>query len=169
MQYIQLKPFKYDKNDVTRQYDLLRGFILFKEYIRRTKNGKCTTTSIALTMHRARLDIPQYQKLRKQFPTISVDSLNVIADYFSIKINIWFKASSRADAEKCFETTTQYEHDINFLGKYFNDGNDYDLSNLTLIIDVESLQNRIYNSLQNKLTQAYSFAEALSYGLTYLS
>lgn len=165
MKYIRLHPFKHDKSDVERKFDLIRGFILFKEYIRMRSNS----TNIKDVISNARRDLPQYLKLVKRYPLINMQNLNRIADYFKIQIVMWTKNTARSEPLQTYKTDTKYDINIDFLGKYFNDGNEYDLSNLTLLLDVKVLTETIHNTLQRKLVQAYSWVSALSYGCHYYS
>jgi len=97
---ISLKPFKYDRSDDQRIFDIIRAIIIYKECKKINFNGK----KILGTIRGTRLDIPQYIKLKKKYPIINLDCLERIARDFKLKLVIWTKVSSRAKPEKVFET-----------------------------------------------------------------
>lgn len=97
---ISLKPFKYDKSDDKRIFDLIRAIIIFKECQKINFNDKKLLSTIRLS----RLDIPQYIKLKKKYPIINLVTLKRIARDFNFNVVIWTKVSSRAKPEKVFET-----------------------------------------------------------------
>ena len=59
---ISLKPFKYDRSDDQRIFDIIRAIIIYKECKKINFNGK----KILGTIRGTRLDIPQYIKLKKK-------------------------------------------------------------------------------------------------------
>jgi len=56
---------------------------------------------------------------------------------------------------------------MHLLAKYFNNRNNFDLTNLTLILNPETLQNDIYKSLNNKIRKAYGWIDALRNNIKY--
>lgn len=154
---IELKPFKFDLSDVKRENDLLRGVILFKECVR-LKFDKSKLTKM---IEKTRRDLCQYIKLKKRYTVINLDTLKQISKDFKIQISIWTRPSTRSKLEQKYITKEIYDYKMNVLGKYFNEGNNYSLDNLTLLIDVETHNNEVYKSLRTKITHSYSWTEAL--------
>ena len=153
-----LKPFKFDKSDDERYYDLLRGIIISKEIIR--KRLRSVNSRIDLAIEDARKDIHQYAKLKKKHPVINMETLDQIASANKIKIVVCFKLNARSGIENEYETPNEAEHRMILVGKFFNEANGYILSNLTLILDESELNSNVYNSLNKKLMKVNSFIDA---------
>lgn len=156
---IVLGPWKHDPQK-DRQYDLIRGVILFGEYIRIKKN-KIKNESKALTAKRN--DISVFNKLKTKYPIINVESLNKIAHDFKYKIVIIDKPTTRAKPVVVYQTENAHEHTMNVIAKYFNEPNDYLLTDLTLVTDEADLEIQIYNNIKKKVKQAYSLVDAINF------
>ena len=96
------------------------------------------------------MDLSTFYKLLNKYTIISVKTLKTIATKEQINIMIYTKYTTRSKLEKVFETGNVFQYTMHLQAKYFNEANDYALSDLTMILNPD-FEADIYNSLKNKL------------------
>ena len=155
--YHELKPFKYDKSDPNRDFDLLRGIFITKE-IARKRNKK---TKIRSIIQIARRDLYGYSKLKKKYPVINLDTIEKIASETKIKIFVFLKQERIKKASEPYVTKNDSPDVMIVTGHSFHERENYSLSKLTLVLDDEFLAPQIPNRLKKKLEKC-CFVDALN-------
>ena len=149
-----LKPFKNDKSDPNRYFDLLRGIIITKEIDRNKK------TTVKNCINLSRKDIPQYMQLKKKYPVINLDTIEKIARETKIKIVVYLKQKHIDPATDPYATKNDSSVIMTVTGKSFHEQENYSLSKLTLVFGTSFLTPQIYNSLKKKMEKC-CFVDAL--------
>ena len=153
----ELKPFKYDKSDPNRYYDLLRGIFITKE-IKRKRNTKST---IKKCLQMARGDLYGYAKLKRKYPIVNLDTIEKIASETKIKIIVLLKQANVDEATHGYETKNDSSDIMIVTSKSFHERENCSLSKLTLVFNKSFLSPQVPNSLKKKLEKC-CFVDALN-------
>ena len=98
------KPFKFDKSDPGREYDLLRAIVIFRLY----GNYGHRLCKVKQTLKFARLDLPQYLKLKKDYPHINISTVEALSERYKYNIKIWCKNSTQSTPQLMYKTSSNF-------------------------------------------------------------